>query len=51
LDKCPDNGLQGFQRYVGLAILARNIQKLGAELQKTQQRNEKRQRYRDKLAA
>lgn len=51
LDKCPDNGLQGFKRYVGLAILARNIQKLGAELQKTQQRNEKRQRYRDKLAA
>ena len=51
LDKCPDTGLQGFQRYVGLAIVARNIQKLGAELQKTLQLNEKRQRYRDKRAA
>ena len=51
LDKCPDNGLQGFKRYVGLAILARNIQKLGAELQKIQQLKEKRQRFRDKLAA
>ncbi len=51
LDKCPDTGLQGFQRYVGLAIVARNIQKLGAELQKTLQLNEKRQRYRDKREA
>lgn len=51
LDKCPDTGLEGFQRYVGLAIVARNIQKLGAELQKTLQLNEKRQRYRDKRAA
>ncbi len=34
LDRCPDHGLQGFSRYVGLAVLSRNIQKLGAMLQK-----------------
>lgn len=30
LDKCPDHGITGFERYVALAVLARNIQKLGA---------------------
>jgi hypothetical protein len=34
LDRCPDHGLHGFRRYVGLAVLSRNIQKLGAMLQK-----------------
>lgn len=34
LDRCPDHGIHGFERYVGLAILSRNIQKLGAMLQK-----------------
>jgi len=29
LDRCPDHGIDGFKRYVGLAILARNIHKLG----------------------
>ena len=29
LDKCPDHGIEGFKRYVSLAILARNIQRLG----------------------
>ena len=32
LDKCPDHGVDGFRRYVSLAVLARNIQKLGAGL-------------------
>ncbi|MFT6907659.1 MAG: hypothetical protein ACJAS1_004343 [Oleiphilaceae bacterium] len=26
LDKCPDQGIEGFKRYVALALLARNIQ-------------------------
>jgi HPt (histidine-containing phosphotransfer) domain-containing protein len=30
LDKCLDHGIEGFKRYVALAVLARNIQKLGA---------------------
>jgi IS5 family transposase len=33
LDVCPDHGLDGFKRYVALAIVARNLQKLGAILQ------------------
>jgi hypothetical protein len=34
LDCCPDRGIMGFKRYVGLAVLARNIQLIGALLQK-----------------
>ncbi len=34
LDRCPDHGLHGFERYVSLAILARNIQQLGVKIQK-----------------
>ena len=34
LDYCPDRGIKGFKRYVALAVTARNLQKLGAELQK-----------------
>lgn len=34
LDMCPDHGIDGFKRYVGLAIVARNIQLLGRRLQK-----------------
>lgn len=30
LDKCPDNGIEGYKRYAALGVLARNIQKLGA---------------------
>lgn len=32
LDRCPDHGIGGFKRYVALAVVARNIQRLGAEL-------------------
>ena len=52
LDRCPDKGLVGFEKYVSLAIVARNIQKIGAEIQKRalakeqkkNRRNRKRQR-------
>ena len=33
LDRCPDHGLYGFKRYVGLSVLARNIQIIGHHLQ------------------
>lgn len=33
LDVCPDHGLDGFKRYVALAVVSRNLQKLGAILQ------------------
>ena len=39
LDKCPDHGIDAFERYVALAVLSRNIQKLG-----TIKRDEERQR-------
>lgn len=32
LDKCPDHGIDGFKRYVALAVVARNIHRLGAIL-------------------
>jgi hypothetical protein len=34
LDICPDHGIDGFKRYVALAVVARNLQHLGALLQK-----------------
>jgi len=33
LDRCPDHGIAGFKRYVGLAVLARNIQIIGRAIQ------------------
>lgn len=55
LDRCPDHGLHGFKRYVGLAIVARNIQIIGHILQqkqlKTEQRLEKRRQQRLREAA
>lgn len=48
LDRCPDRGLDHFKRYVALAVVGRNLQKLGAILQqqalKKLQRQEQRQR-------
>ena len=46
LDRCPDNGIAGFKRYVALAVLARNIQILGNIVQ---QKALKRQRRIEKL--
>jgi hypothetical protein len=43
LDRCLDHGLYGFKRYVALAIVGRNIQKLGALLQ-AKEKKEKRHR-------
>jgi len=33
LDRCLDHGIEGFESYVALAVLGRNFQKLGADLQ------------------
>lgn len=44
LDKCPDHGIDGFKRYVSMAVLARNIQKLGAELRQRERAAEQRKR-------
>ena len=51
LDRCPDHGIDGFKRYVGLAVLARNIQRLGAVLRQQEQEEEQRRRGPYKKAA
>jgi len=48
LDICPDHGIDGFKRYVALAVVARNMQRLGAILQ---QREVARLREQEKRAA
>ena len=34
LDRCPDSGIDGYRRYVGLAVLGTNLHRLGTILQK-----------------
>ncbi|MCU7902330.1 MAG: transposase, partial [Candidatus Thiodiazotropha sp. (ex Lucinoma aequizonata)] len=51
LDKCPDHGIDGFKRYIALAVVARNIQRLGAVLRQQEQEKEQRKRGRKKKAA
>lgn len=55
LDRCRDHGIKGFTRYVGLAILARNIQIIGHILQQKElkgvQRFERKQKKMLKTAA
>ena len=46
LDRCPDYGLHGFKRYAALAILARNIQILGAILRKKELKRRQREQKR-----
>jgi transposase, IS5 family len=46
LDRCPDHGIDGFRRYVALAVVARNIHRIGALLwQKEQQRERGKSSY------
>ena len=49
LDKCPDDGIDGFKRYVSLAIVARNIHRLG-EIIKNQKNTKNRQQPKKKAA-
>ena len=32
LNRCPDKGLNGYDRYVGFGVLAYNLHKIGAKL-------------------
>jgi transposase, IS5 family len=41
LDRCPDHGLPAFERYVAVAVVARNLQILGRYLQQREQEIEK----------
>ncbi|MBK8118688.1 MAG: ISNCY family transposase [Sulfuritalea sp.] len=49
LDRCPDDGIRGFKRYVALAVVARNIHRIGAILREQENRRAKRKtRYADR---
>jgi len=49
LDMCPDHGIGGFKRYIALAVVARNIHRIGAILRQQQQERAKRQqKYADR---
>lgn len=50
LDVCPDHGIAGLKRYVALAVLARNIHRIGVIVwhrdQEEHKRADKREQYR-----
>ena len=49
LDVCPDHGIDGFKRYVALAVLARNIHRIGAIVwQQDVEREQRKTRYADR---
>ena len=50
LDRCPDQGIDGFTRYVALAVVARNIQQIGVLIQKRKAAAYKRQHRRKRAA-
>ena len=49
LDMCRDHGIDGFKRYVALAVVARNIHRIGAILWKREQEQEQAQERRKSL--
>jgi hypothetical protein len=46
LDLCPDHGLDGFKRYVAMAVVARNVHRLGAILLAAEAEQERRRQRR-----
>ena len=51
LDRCLDHGLRGFERYVALAVVSRNIQILGTILWKRKVRRLQREQAQKRKAA
>ena len=51
LDRCPDKGEEGFDRYVCLAILSRNVQRIGEIEQKKRRKQESRKKAKLNKAA
>jgi IS5 family transposase len=51
LDRCPDQGIDGFKRYVALAVVARNLHRLGAVLLAEEAEAAARERRRRRYAA
>jgi hypothetical protein len=50
-DRCRDHGIDGFKRYIALAVVARNIQKIGALLLQQQKEAEQREERKRRQAA
>ena len=49
LDRCLDHGIDGFKRYVAMAVVARNIHRIGALLwQREQDRAKRKTKYADR---
>lgn len=48
LDRCPDSGIDGFKSYVAMAVVGRNIQKLGRVILDRQREAEEREARRRK---
>lgn len=46
LDRCPDHGLRGFKRYVALAVVARNVHRIGAILREQEHQRARRKVHR-----
>jgi IS5 family transposase len=46
LDRCPDSGIYGFKRYVGLGVLARNLQTLGNMILEKEAKRKRRKKTR-----
>ncbi len=51
LDRCPDHAIDGFKRYAGLSLLARNLHTIGNILQKKEVEREKRRKAQKKRMA
>jgi hypothetical protein len=51
LDRCRDHGIDGFKRYVALAVMARNIQRIGALLLAQEAEEARRERERQRRCA
>ncbi|MDM8538718.1 ISNCY family transposase, partial [Desulfobacterales bacterium HSG17] len=49
LDRCPDHGIKGFERYVALGVLARNIQILGHAVQQKELKQQKKEKKRERI--
>ena len=51
LDVCPDHGIHGFKRYVSLAVLSRNVKRLGTIIRQQAKEKEERKRGQYKKSA
>ena len=47
LDICPDHGIDGFKRYVSMAVLARNIQQIGVKLRQIELKKRQKKKYKN----